>query len=511
MSSSSRTLPNPYDFIPLENDTAERVALSQVEPQDSWSSQAYSGHLVVQLQPLTPIFIHGDGEQHAETRVNPQTRQKSTIPTTEPRHFYRINNTLHIPATSLKGPLRAVTEAVVNGCLSQISEGYRLANRQIVRVDGGVVPGSYQTCGAAVDGLKAGRICRACALFGVTPGDQKAEQMPLGGRILISGARPVSQGAGHAVSSRWIKLPLPRGTDPKPRHTLFYRKMTAGHPGHILGRKFYFHHRSFEETLRLYRCDMPIEGVTCQFIFEVHFQNLSQEDLKLLFYVLELEPDLAHHIGYGKAFGLGSVRLSVAEAEVFGPTFSQSPGSRFLTYGTPDAQAKASSGLASEFRAQVDTWREEMARAWESRSKEAHTAFRSLFQYPDIGIYQYPSQDWFRSEIAARRTLVQYQQAARGIVSEEAAPPASGIVRDSLPQSSQTEARPAAQMSDRQRGTVKKFITSYGFIQRSGQPDLFVHISNVCDRIELHEGQEVEYSVGPGRRGDDEAKDVTPL
>jgi len=60
-------------------------------------------------------------------------------------------------------------------------------------------------------------------------------------------------------------------------------------------------------------------------------------------------------------------------------------------------------------------------------------------------------------------------------------------------------------MSDRVQGTVKWFNTSkgYGFIQREGEPDVFVHYSAIQgDGFKnLEEGQPVEFSVEKGPKG----------
>ncbi|MBJ68829.1 MAG: cold shock domain-containing protein [Actinomycetota bacterium] len=61
------------------------------------------------------------------------------------------------------------------------------------------------------------------------------------------------------------------------------------------------------------------------------------------------------------------------------------------------------------------------------------------------------------------------------------------------------------------RGTVKFFNTQkgYGFIAQEEGDDVFVHYSNISgDGFKnLEEGQEVEFEIGEGRKGD-EALDV---
>tara|TARA_B100000929_G_C15200146_1_gene315473 strand:- start:154 stop:354 length:201 start_codon:yes stop_codon:yes gene_type:complete len=61
------------------------------------------------------------------------------------------------------------------------------------------------------------------------------------------------------------------------------------------------------------------------------------------------------------------------------------------------------------------------------------------------------------------------------------------------------------------RGTVKFFNTQkgYGFIAQEQGDDVFVHYSNISGSgfKNLEEGQEVEFEVGEGRKGE-EALDV---
>ncbi|RMH68546.1 MAG: cold-shock protein [Actinomyces sp.] len=54
-------------------------------------------------------------------------------------------------------------------------------------------------------------------------------------------------------------------------------------------------------------------------------------------------------------------------------------------------------------------------------------------------------------------------------------------------------------------GTVKFFNNDkgYGFISQPGGDDVFVHFSNIAGDgyRSLEEGQQVEFEVGPGRKG----------
>jgi CspA family cold shock protein len=60
-------------------------------------------------------------------------------------------------------------------------------------------------------------------------------------------------------------------------------------------------------------------------------------------------------------------------------------------------------------------------------------------------------------------------------------------------------------MADREIGTVKWFNKEkgFGFIERNSGEDVFVHYSSIRSGgfKSLVDGQTVEFSVGPGRKG----------
>ena len=70
-------------------------------------------------------------------------------------------------------------------------------------------------------------------------------------------------------------------------------------------------------------------------------------------------------------------------------------------------------------------------------------------------------------------------------------------------------------MADREVGTVKWFNNSkgFGFIEREGGEDVFVHFSSLRDTggfRSLDDGQKVEFTVTKGQKGP-QAEDVVKI
>ena len=72
----------------------------------------------------------------------------------------------------------------------------------------------------------------------------------------------------------------------------------------------------------------------------------------------------------------------------------------------------------------------------------------------------------------------------------------------------------AENMGEREQGKVKWFNNTkgFGFIEREGAPDIFVHYSAIKSEgyRTLKEGQLVEFTVGQGQKGL-QADDVVPV
>ncbi|RMH08667.1 MAG: hypothetical protein D6704_02660 [Nitrospirae bacterium] len=452
--------PNPYDFVPLENAEPLRVQWSpDTHSVSHYRKDRYSGRIDCILHPETPIFVHGQGQQNLRKRG-----------------FHRINGRPGIPASSLKGAIRSIYEIVTDGCLSSLSDSYRGPKRPIKPTEH--IPPAYWPC------HDLNVVCPGCLLFGMVEQDLPAGQQARGlaGRLTFSDATPVR------INYEWRNMPAPGG-GPQPRHESFYFDNASDQ---ILGRKLYFHHRDYQETIRLYGDGgrpglMQVELHKGDFAFTIDFVNLTEKELNFLCYSLLLEDDIRHHLGYGKSYGLGSARIRIQSISlVCGPGEDASAYFRQLTPAPPstvDAQDFAAKGRAQ----------------WLARTGTSvvYNKFKQILAWPGRDLYQYPTYQWFRRTPGTGTvTLAEYQ---------------AGVRR---PSSSAQKTTGASPTGKRQQGRVTMFNDQrgFGFIQTDGGESIFVHFSKIRrgGPRRLQVGQRVEFEVHLTSRGP-QAWDVVVL
>lgn len=521
---------NPYDFVPLE-EAIDRGHSAQ--PQDRIADDLFTGMITCRLKTETPLFIHGIGQQEGNRRS-----------------FYRDNVAIMIPPTSLKGAIRSIAEIVGNSCLPTLPDdltydplelglegkgwsrkaashlrGYQLNRlkrkgkdiseeqfRQIHRAVslgdrlGGQVrdvrigevreePGAYRPCTRRDD------LCFCCALFGMVEeelDEEGAIAAPLAGRVYF-GAGRLASGEGQPKS---IRFPTPGG-GPHPYHRPFY--FEDGGLGQILGRKLYYHHRNWEETISRNLEEtrgnpLDLEAYEGTFTFPLRFENLTERELGGLLYALELEADLRHHLGFGKPLGLGTVDVNVASLKLtrFETGVATEGPARYLHYDLESTSSEEDvwEEVPLDGNSQAEAWKAAAVQAWQKRpgGREAYHKFRNILRWPTDESYQYPSFWWFREAPEARTmSLEDYQKRAKS-------PPEPTVSRQPGRETHLSE--PAA---GRQRGTVKWFSRDkgYGFIGRPEAEDLFVHYSGIrgTGYRTLNEGDHVEFEVKETPKG----------
>lgn len=311
--------------------------------------QEICGHITGKIRALTPIFVGGKDQGY----------------------FFKRNGKYCIPATSFKGMLRSLVEMVGNGCA--------------------IVGQGQKPC------QDNNNLCAACRLFGMSlPGSRN---VLFQGKVYISDLPVV----GSPATPQPVEV---SPGAPKPEHRAFYR--------HPCCRKYYYHQRQTWSNIvnrtaqqRMIRNIRPLP-VGTEFELNIRCDNMTDAELGLLLYCLELEKDLVagvededgrpitlhgdlhHKIGGGKPLGYGSVAVEIA------PTREDfyEPGQRYRSLG----------GQASPLS--EDRWqkvRTEMARYHLGGDYDSDLLWdvRAMLLFPgqdtpDPRNYKYPGFQWFK-------------------------------------------------------------------------------------------------------------------
>ncbi len=308
---------NPYRLVPVR-ETVKRCA--------PWTDERYRGHsglIRCEIENLTPLFV---GAQASRTNHPPLLRENR----------YRI-----IPGSSLKGMLRSLAEIVGGGCF-------------VVSDSTSPVPPGMEAC------KRINQLCIACRMFGAMERGQNARVHK--GKVAI----------GDAIIREQIPKTKPLEVllaNNGVRHEPFYR---SPHTGILDGksRKLYFHQPQRKESTppipenirdRAWIVDAVLPGH--HFDFEVQFTSLTDEELSLLLYVLNLEEHvevvvgekklrlagpMRHKIGNAKPLGMGSCCIRLSRLE-----FLASPEERFSTLNVATSRILESEDLKSEVNRRI--------------------------------------------------------------------------------------------------------------------------------------------------------------
>lgn len=306
---------NPYGFVPLGPEP-ERTPWMHVRTHERLPLATYSGHLILQMTIRTPVFIPsriGGEVDEVLCQCSADCRKEAKLKSTFKRFQHR-NGLPLIPATSLKGMLRSVFEALTNSCMALFGATYGSTTYS-------TSTHRHEFC------QKENGLCAACRVFGTIQGDE----------LLLQDKVRLSDAVGRREDLEkgdWILKEL---SSPKPeRHVPFYAvdgKTPASGPR---GRKFYYHHqnpsdRAMTKTGHNHRNVRTLERLKATAVLQatLDFQGLTEDETAALLFAIELDArqelrqgksvfvrTLAHKIGMGKSLGLGSVGLTVVSGNI---------------------------------------------------------------------------------------------------------------------------------------------------------------------------------------------------
>lgn len=298
----------PYEFVPLLGH-CDRINYNKRNA----NKDTYSGRLILKITVLTPL--------HIGSSLIDYDRDGNVI-----KKQMRRNGKLIIPGSSLKGAVRSVAEAVSYSCAVKVPDSV---------LKNALPKGNREICS------DAGNLCMTCFMFGMMgkPGSCK-------GKVRFGEFELES---GGAVEKQIPLLESPFKNYPKPHDMFGYRasksnygnerlyyckaceagnceecskedylrnKDIAGKTREIAfrGRKFYSTSREYvPESRKLTNYEMikPDSVLTGEILFE----NLRQEEGRLLAYALDLGHHFAMKLGYGKPLGYGKVKIDLEGVE----------------------------------------------------------------------------------------------------------------------------------------------------------------------------------------------------
>lgn len=324
---------NPYNFAPLET-APVREEWDKVRKHHFHAPDTFSGRLLLEIIAITPIFI----PSRLPEDVVEKPDKKGVMRIDTFKKFHHNGQKPTIPATSLKGMVRAAFEARTNSCMALIAEEYKdkRGHRQKYPAD--------SHCNSECN--KANGLCPACAVFGTLQEDKCFQ-----GKIRLADAElgeKSPRGLENNHNRGWVLKIL---SSPKPeRHVSFYAKNGNSDRSGPRGRKFYFHHDpqrvDIEHPTRQHTSQnvkiLERLGIGAILSSCLDFAGLTEPQLAYLLYAIELEESLGHKIGFAKPLGLGSIRIRVSKGAV--------------CQGAARYRSFAPLALA-DIRAEIDQWR----------------------------------------------------------------------------------------------------------------------------------------------------------
>jgi CRISPR/Cas system CSM-associated protein Csm3 (group 7 of RAMP superfamily) len=335
--------PNPFDFVPF----AERPYLRTPEDLDMLGEHL-NGYLEVRLKALTPVHIVGYQTSSGSAGKN---------------HFYMQNGRYCIPASSIRGCLRAFIEALTSGWVSQANlvykkeykkrhigfstfEKYPNQGRTMKRLSPEAVNVDYKP-----EKRPDGEMDIASYLFGIVTepkeGQTKDDALNRKSKIIIEDAyftndslddiswipdikdlnenNDAFMGGPKPTASNWWYL---KPEQVLPRHVQGMSAVLAEFIGNLFrGRKFYFHQEpgkclEYYQKKWHFAADRPLYKVFIESLssgaetgtFRIYLEDMPEPLARLFTLALIPGNKIKHKLGYGKAFGYGSVEFQVVAA-----------------------------------------------------------------------------------------------------------------------------------------------------------------------------------------------------
>ncbi|MDD4651300.1 MAG: RAMP superfamily CRISPR-associated protein [Methanothrix sp.] len=427
--------PNPFDFVPFPS-----APILRTEEQFDYLGEKFSGYLELEIKALTPVHIVGQVEGGAD----------------ENKSFFLQQDGLPcIPASSIRGCLRAFTEALTAGWVSRANTEYpkkyhgrhvgfktfenyvpeRKSQSRISppAIDTAFKPGEISDC-LDVASYPFGAVNEAKQLdkeeqsrkskvwledayipLEATTFDQDWWAPDIGGEAFMGGGKPSASNWWYFEPAEVWKRNL-YDKDGSPLVRSGRRQEVAEFIGdHLRGRKFYYHQdpvacvKKYHPDNRYWAYSKnPFHPVRLECMrqdaltqpFRLYLDGIPRSLFLLLLRVLHLQSTatMRHKIGYAKAYGYGSIEfvLRSAKLRTASPGLPKPLKVWKIVAGSWSEEALAHSGLTDLIDQTALVW---LARilGWPDRDL--------LFFYPRYQVQEFQQAiryDQFKREIEGR-------------------------------------------------------------------------------------------------------------
>ncbi|MFK0735102.1 MAG: RAMP superfamily CRISPR-associated protein [Gloeotrichia echinulata GP01] len=262
--SSSELPQKPYEFVSFPS---ERPNLQRPAGHHKYLSDRLHGSLYLTLKVQTSLHVSTGVVVMGSDIGNNRIPLIKTM-------VQAVDQKLSIQGSSLKGCIRSVYEAITNSTLAVITSKYR----EKIPTERLPCPNKEQLCPAS-------RVFGALDWQGLLDfNDAKCESMGFATGFMPSLYRP----------------------RPDERIAYFIR-------GKVAGRKFYYNtNRAIDKGQN---AGIPVQQAGREYTFktQLHFKNLTAEELGTLFIVLGQDPKypLALKVGGGKPIGMGTMTVKI--------------------------------------------------------------------------------------------------------------------------------------------------------------------------------------------------------
>ena len=349
-------------------------------------------------------------------------------------------------------------------------------------------------------------LCPACHLFGTAHYKGRVGF----GTAWLKTDNPAWYKTNNDNPDRGGSLTLPLLERPRPTWSM------PDKDAKIPGRKFYIHHPWSVDKIKEVvinennRTIQPV-GKNNVFEFDVRFDNLRKWELGLLIYALELENNLAHKLGMGKALGLGSVQIKTEKVllkndlkntanidkhdkkEIIDEGFAHIHNN-LLSGACPDV-------LQNEYIKQLRLllWLPE-------KNNDIQVCYPILKKENDVlGKKENDVSTYIDlKEKLEKNDRLKFLRTPWWKW-HDYSKISAGSVEKSTPQKSNIKTQPAGTDKPQHTGTVKWFNDQkgYGFIKQENGQDMFVHHSGIAASgfKTLDEDNKVKFDIEQGEKG----------